>query len=168
MLRTVLCLSVALTAALPAMAQDDVDSLAADGSYAVVRAGDRQMDCDQLYLAIQDLNTRASAPGRELDARIEANIERGLPGSGTGRAVGMASAAGLLPGQAGQAAAMASLMGAAAAERESQDALRREAQAMQPLRARARHLWNLGQRKSCSLLIVPEDDYSAPIEEFPE
>src|SRR5215217_2086361 len=138
MLRTVLCLSVALTAALPAMAQDDVDSLAADGSYAVVRAGDRQMDCDQLYLAIQDLNTRASAPGRELDARIEANIERGLPGSGTGRAVGMASAAGLLPGQAGQAA------------------------------ARARHLWNLGQRKSCSLLIVPEDDYSAPIEEFPE
>lgn len=159
MLRAALCLTVALVAA-PAAAQIAVDIPGPYGSYAVVRAGDSQKDCAQLRVEIDALNTRADEPQRKLDAGIEARLGRGVPGGGVGQAMGMASAAGLIPGKAAEAAAMASMMGALTAETARQDALRREITAMQPLRDRARHLWNIGQRKSCGLPILPEDDFS--------
>lgn len=160
MLRPALGLAAALLSAAPTMAQVAIDVPGPDGAYAVVRAGDSQKDCDQLRVEIDALITRADESQRKLDSGIGSALGNGIPGGGVGQAMGMASAAGLMPGKVAEAAAMASMMSALTVETARQDALRKDVQAMQPLRDRARHLWNIGQRKACTLPILPEDDFS--------
>ncbi|WP_269716135.1 hypothetical protein [Caulobacter sp. NIBR2454] len=169
MLSRVLLVSAIL--ATPALAQVEIDVPTAGAPYAVVRAGDSRKDCGQLKSEIDALNARADEPQKKLDAMVDGYATKGLPGDSRNLignpATAMIVGSGMVPGKAVQAAAIASMMTSFAVETRKQDALRAESVALQPLRDRARHLWNLGQGKTCGLPVLPEDDFTI-VEDVPD